>query len=145
MKNIQTTIKALLFSLILTIGFISCSSDDDNSDTNQEPPTNKELLIGKWFWNSVEDPQYPEPIVYPECYRTSFYQFSTTTLKQVMYDLNADDNCEMTHDIQSPYQLIDDNIIQIIDSNGDVFQIIINSINENTLVLNTSNLLITYI
>lgn len=45
--------KLSLFTLLITLIFISCSKDDDAS--NEESSTNKDLIIGKWNVTAITD------------------------------------------------------------------------------------------
>jgi len=97
--------------------------------------TNADLLIGKWFFDSIVNPQDPDPTILTDCFKTSFLQFSGTTMTQVMYDLNTDEDCEITANLQRPYELINNTIIQVTQTDGSLIQIPIISISENTLVI----------
>jgi hypothetical protein len=45
--------KLNLFTLLITLLFISCSKDDDTS--KEETPTNKDLIVGKWDVIAITD------------------------------------------------------------------------------------------
>ncbi|MEO8935065.1 MAG: lipocalin family protein [Xanthomarina sp.] len=109
------------------------------------PATTIDFLIGKWFLDSAQIPGEPNPIIFTECEKTSFFHFSVGGIMlQVMFDLNANEDCLTTTAVQSSYEVINESTLRITNSNGDFWQIPINSINENTLVLMEGTASITF-
>jgi len=47
------SMKKLIFTFILTLGILSCNSNDDNQPEEEEVQIDYSIIIGKWNWIST--------------------------------------------------------------------------------------------
>ncbi|MCK7590760.1 lipocalin family protein [Subsaxibacter sp. CAU 1640] len=87
----------LLMVLILALGLVACSGDDDGDSSQQM--TNAELLVGKWYFEARSGGSYTA------CEKTGYIQFrndGTFTLESFEDDAGA---CVSTGAVSGTYTL----------------------------------------
>lgn len=101
------TLKLITLSLLFSITFFSCESDDDSSSSE---PTTQELLAHKWFIKSVKPVGNPVH-VNNDCEATSYYDFKSdgTFITDTFYVNSVTNECLSGGYYEGTYTLLDNN------------------------------------
>lgn len=129
------TLKLITLSLLLSITFFSCNSDDDNPSIE---PTTKERLAHKWFLLKVLNVETGEETIADSCEQNSYYEFSITgDFSLGFFALNTG-TCELNSSESGTYEMMEHEgdegfLITLPDGSTEGSKIV--SISETELVL----------
>ena len=128
MKNVKN-ISAYLTLLLLALFMLSCSKDDDNTEVSE--PTNQELILGQWFWES-----FSTGSELSACEKRSSMLFlEDGTLIHSLYSADFSGECSLSDNLESNYSFITDDLIRGEYSESTTFSLTIVSISKNELVI----------
>lgn len=131
MKTLKPKFNSFFFLLLISFGFMSCSSDDNSPND----VVTQDLIIDKWFFESAEE---REPLT--ACEKTGFLEFyDDGTAGALLFVNNSAGACIPLLDTQYKFELVSENTIKFTVINdgveGSVFNSEIVSVSGNKLVL----------
>lgn len=111
MKTLKTTFKPLIFSLLIGLAFMNCSSDDDAPNV----VATQDLIIGKWFFESTTEDFPKNP-----CEETSFLEFfDDATGNSVLYTETSNGDCIALLAGNLSYEFISESTIKFTNNDAD--------------------------
>ncbi|WP_225035397.1 lipocalin family protein [Winogradskyella sp. SM1960] len=133
MKSLFKNYKLVLVALLI-VPLAACSSDDDSINE----PTVTELIIQKWYYYKLEDPNATPPaeVILSDCKQNnSLHIFDDGTIEDKSFNL-YNDECQLTNVHNLTYEIDENNqYMTVVDDNDYTQQLEIISVTSNSLVL----------